>query len=633
MKARLLPALALAISAGPASAQYSPNQELALPLTAGQLPVTFIVRGLEPSLRVGPDGAVYVSSIRGVPTGVDLHRYFAPIDGAPAANGTYPFKYQGRPDGCGIFAAGCSAVGVAEGGGDVDIAVNFPALGVPNLALTSLTLAPGITATHSTDRGDTFANPNPVAALIPGDDRQWNDATGAQTVYLSYHDVATFNIEVQRSNDGGLTYTDAIGEAIDPQTFPAAGGVPATNTANLLGPIRVDRSRCSSQGNLYQIFVAPETAAENASGGPFRSVYVGVSSDVKLGLPVFTFTDRKVFTGAPGSNFANIFPALAVDGFGNLYAVWSDNVNIFYSSSTDRGTTWTPALRINAGPTVGNANVFPWVDADANGHVAVAWFGSDRAGHSNSAAIHEPCASGSTTCMAQWTNWNTYVAETVNGHDSAPVFTQAVASDHVIHRGTVSVGGLGGAANRNLGDYFQVAFDPLHRVNVAFSDDHKVHPLGPDNGPDNPSTRRLIRANFTHQLQPRAGIVTTGQCAQAPDDFEDVEGDGELENGDDHFSMIGRDHPRNGALRYRDRAAGVEVRSSNGINSLTLAGSCATLEGNAKVNGSAGYTFRATGCDLGAAGTGKDTFSIDVTGPNFAYSKAGTLVSGDIRRH
>ncbi len=225
MKARLLPALALAISAGPASAQYSPNQELALPLTAGQLPVTFIVRGLEPSLRVGPDGAVYVSSIRGVPTGVDLHRYFAPIDGAPAANGTYPFKYQGRPDGCGIFAAGCSAVGVAEGGGDVDIAVNFPALGVPNLALTSLTLAPGITATHSTDRGDTFANPNPVAALIPGDDRQWNDATGAQTVYLSYHDVATFNIEVQRSNDGGLTYTDAIGEAIDP---PRAASRPPT---------------------------------------------------------------------------------------------------------------------------------------------------------------------------------------------------------------------------------------------------------------------------------------------------------------------------------------------------------------------------------------------------------------------
>jgi len=74
------------------------------------------------------------------------------------------------------------------------------------------------------------------------------------------------------------------------------------------------------------------------------------------------------------------------------------------------------------------------------------------------------------------------------------------------------------------------------------------------------------------------------------------------------------------------------VRSSNGISSLTLAGSCATLEGNAKVNGAAGYTFRATGCDLGA-GAGTDTFSINVTGANFSYSKSGTLVAGDIRRH
>jgi len=626
-------ALGLAISAGPASAQYSPNQELPLPLTGGKLPVSFIVRGLEPGIRVGPDGTVYVVSIRGVPTGIDLHRYFAPLDGAPAADGTYPFRYQGRPDGCGVLASGCDAIGIAEGGGDADIAVNFPASGVPNLAVTSLMLVPGVTATHSTDRGNTFANPNPVAAAVPGDDRQWNDATGAQTVYLSYHDAATFNIDVQRSNDGGQTYVDGFGEAIDPQTFPTAGGVPATNTANLLGSIRVDRSRCSSRGNLYQIFVAPDDPVENVAGQPFRSVYVGVSSDVKLGLPVFTFTDHKIFTGPPGANFANIFPALSVDSFGNLYAVWSDNVNIFYSSSTDRGTTWTPAIHVNSGVTLGNANVFPWADADANGHVVVAWVGGDRAGHSNSAAIHEPCPSGSTDCMKGWTNWNVYVAETVNGHDRAPVFTQTVASDHVIHRGTVSVGGLGGAANRDLGDFFQVALDPLHRANLAFSDNHKVHPLGPDNGPDNPTTRRLIRANFTHQLKARAGIVTGGDCAGGNDDFEDVEGDGEVEHGDGDFGMIGRGNPRNGAVRFRDRAAGIEVRSSNGITSLTLAGACATLEGAAKVNGTAGYTFRATGCDLGAAGTGKDTFSIDVTGPKFTYSKSGTLVTGDIRRH
>jgi hypothetical protein len=145
-------------------------------------------------VRVAPDGTVYVSSIRGVPGGVDLHRYYAPVDGPSGTGGTYPFKYEGQPDNCGIFNASqgvCAnnsldPLGVGLGGGDVDIAVNYPLSGVPNLALTSLTLAPGVTGTHSTDRGETFSLLNPVVALIPGDDRQWLDGFGGQNVYLNY---------------------------------------------------------------------------------------------------------------------------------------------------------------------------------------------------------------------------------------------------------------------------------------------------------------------------------------------------------------------------------------------------------------------------------------------------------------
>src|SRR5712691_2734254 len=170
----LVGALALLIGHGSVLAinGFSTNQELPLPALApiGPLPVAFIVRGLEPSVRVAPDGTVYVSSIRGVPGGVDLHRYFAAVDGTPGMGGTYPFKYEGQPDNCGIFNAsqgGCAnngldPLGVGLGGGDVDIAVNYPTSGTPNLALVSLTLAPGITGTHSTDRGDTFSAPNPV---------------------------------------------------------------------------------------------------------------------------------------------------------------------------------------------------------------------------------------------------------------------------------------------------------------------------------------------------------------------------------------------------------------------------------------------------------------------------------------
>src|SRR6266849_2402636 len=280
----LVGALALLIGHGSVLAinGFSTNQELPLPALApiGPAPVAFIVRGLEPSVRVAPDGTVYVSSIRGVPGGVDLHRYYAATDGASGTGGTYPFKYEGQPDNCGILANGCAnnsldPLGVGLGGGDVDIAVNYPASGTPNLALVSLTLAPGVTGTHSTTRGDSFSTPNPIVALIPGDDRQWIDGTNAQTVYLNYHDVPTFNIDVQRANDGGFSYVNGFGEVIDSQTFPAAGGVPASNSANVAGQIKVDRSSsCPSRGNLYQIFVAPDSVTENLTGGALRSVYV-----------------------------------------------------------------------------------------------------------------------------------------------------------------------------------------------------------------------------------------------------------------------------------------------------------------------------------------------------------------------
>src|SRR6266481_9130093 len=141
----LVGALALLIGYGSVLAigSFSTNQELPLPALApiGPAPVSFIVRGLEPSVRVAPDGTVYVSSIRGVPGGVDLHRYFQPTD-CPAnnCNNTYPFKYKGKPDNCGIFntsQGGCAnnsldPLGVGLGGGDVDIAVNNPLRGIPN---------------------------------------------------------------------------------------------------------------------------------------------------------------------------------------------------------------------------------------------------------------------------------------------------------------------------------------------------------------------------------------------------------------------------------------------------------------------------------------------------------------------
>jgi hypothetical protein len=527
---------------GPGSDGFSPNQSLCLPQLApvptGSSPLAFIVGGVEPGDRVDSQGTIYVESIRGVPGGIDLWRWNQSIEGSPNANGTLPFKYEGQPDNCGIFGlngGGCvnnvgspTNLGVAPGGGDADIAVNAPDpnnSAIPNLALTSLTLAPGVTATNSRNRADTFFTPpNVVAALIPGDDRMWNDAfNDPSTVYVSYHDLATFNIEVQRSNNGGLTYTAGVGEAIDTATLPAAGSLAPTDTANTAAQIKVDHSACPSKGNLYVAFVAPDNATENNNGGAQRSVYVGVSKDAGLGTGIFTFTDHKVFTSPAGSQGTihgtnNIFPAFAVDDFGNVYTVWSDNQSIFLSSSSDLGNTWTVPVRVNSGSTAGKSNVFPWVAADANGHVVVTWLGSSIAGNSNDVATMQPaCADGTTDC---WAQWNVYMAESVNGTAAFPSFAQHTASDHIMHSGTVCTNGTGcsNGDSRALADFFQVALDTQHRANIAFADDHLASPLCSQQSPghcanNDPQSFRVAVPYFTYQLKPNKKIVTDGLCA------------------------------------------------------------------------------------------------------------------------
>src|SRR4029077_2128138 len=206
---------------------------------------------------------------------------------------------------------------------------------------------------------------------------------------------------------------------------------------------------------------------------------------------------------------------------------------------------------------------------------------------------------------------------------------------------TLSTGGLGGGANRNLGDYFQIAFDPQHLANVAFSDDSKLSPvtIAGHTGNDDPQARRLIRANFTHQLAANPGIVTTGSCAGTttpppPETGRKITGGGRL-GPDVNFGFIAKETPLNGSLSYHDQSQNLDVKSSGGIDSITFAGNCASFTGNAKVNGQPAYRFRVSACDNAEPGAGKDTFSIRVTGPNnFAYSKGpAPITEGNIQLH
>jgi hypothetical protein len=461
---------------------------------------------------------------------------------------------------------------------------------------------------------------------------------GTSTVYLTYHDVGTFNIEVQGSFDGGLTYLGGFGEAIDPQTFPAAGGA-GTQSGNVPGQVRVDHStRCSTAGNLYSIFVAPDSADENSHGGTLRAVYVGVSDNAQLGLPAYTFTDHKVYSAPPGSPGATngnnqIFPALATDNFGYIYGLWSDNTNIHFSSSSGQGTTWTAPVQVDSGSTLGNANVFPWVAADANGHAVVVWYGAHLSRNSNNRTLMEKtCRHGTNSC---WAQWSVYAAESVNGHDPIPLFAPFQVSDHAIHAGTVSTGGLGGGANRNLADLFTVALNPQHRANITFADDHLASPLcttqSPGHCKDNdPQSFRVGQPYFTYQLAAAANVRTSGICAWSPppdpSGNEEADGGGAVSSASPgaqaEFGFVARNGAPNVSLYYRDDGApggAIEVRSTNtSVPSVSFNGNCSTFSGDGKVNQNLGYHYSVNACANG--GAGQDTLYISVTGPNFSYS-------------
>lgn len=485
---------------GPGTSTYTPNESLCTPGS-----------GEEPSIVVDGQGTIYIESIRGVPGGLDLWRWNQAADGPPNPDGTLPFKYEGQPDGCGItpfVSQACTTAGVAPGGGDGDLAFGAPDPtnnNVPNLAVVSLSGAE-VTASHSTDHGDTYSTINPAVATIPGDDRMWIGSFDDPThVYIEYHDAGTAQIISQRSRDGGETYIDAQGDVVSPTLEPSVAG------GNWTGRPAVDRSQCGSRGNVYQLFAGPNNPTDNSknSSAYFNTIYLGVASP-SLTNPVISYTDYQVFTCGAGSTcpggagLGNIFPTVAVDQVGNVYAAWSDNNSIYYSYSRNHGQSWSAAMTVNQGATVGKVNLFSWIAADANGHVAIAWFGGDQAGNSNTVPSN--------------THWNVYVAESVNGHSTSPSFTQTVASDHVIHTGTISTEGFqpNGGPDRSLGDFFQIAMDPNHLINIAFSDDHVT-----------PGSAVPV---FTRQKQATKGIAGGGG---------DHHGDGD---GDEAGSKGGRAH-------------------------------------------------------------------------------------------
>src|SRR5438477_536344 len=218
----------------------------------------------EPAIRADGDGNFFGSSENGLGGGTVAVRS---IDG-----GLHYLTLQ-SPNG----VSSANTTGFAPGGGDTDLAVApiRNAAGNFNVYVASLSLA-DVDVSTSTDRGSTWTL-NPTGATIPGDDREWIAADGAAKVCISYHDIATFNIDVNCSADAGATFTQ-LGDAID-----TTHAYQITN--NEIGNLAID----PSSHTVYQSYSAITSPTE-AVGAGFHGVYVGVSTDGGK-----TFTDYPVY--------------------------------------------------------------------------------------------------------------------------------------------------------------------------------------------------------------------------------------------------------------------------------------------------------------------------------------------------
>jgi len=395
----------------------------------------------EPQIRADRAGNFYASSENGLGGGTEAWKS---TDGGnhytalPSPNAVS----QGFP--------------VAPGGGDTDVAV-APVKngnGLYNVYIASLNLA-NVDVSTSTDGGTTFRL-NPTSATIPGDDREWIAADGASKVCISYHDVATFNIEVNCSANAGLTFTQ-IGDAID-----ASHAFLIDN--NEIGNLVIDPNSHVIYQTFSGIHDASELVCSTQGSCGYHTVWLAISTDGGQ-----TFTDHIVYNNPnPQVSYGHQFVNMSIDSAGNVYSVFSDNHNVFYSYSTKPlDGIWSAPIQVNQAPS--NTAIEPWSVANGNGGLDIVWYGTSYYDGVNPPDNYPLSAA-----------WYVYFAQNLTATTVGSSFTQAQASP-INHFGGVCESGVTCSGNRDLFDDFGIAVNPITGLaSIIYSDDQYT------NDPNNP---------------------------------------------------------------------------------------------------------------------------------------------------
>ena len=343
---------------------------------------------------------------------------------------------------------------VPLGGGDTDLVADDQGY----IYFTDLEGLVNLGNSVSNDGGNTFRK-NPAAIANAGVDRQWyaidNGTTAKATDNTVFLGVREAGVGIKTySTPGSTGATDPVGGLVFREAS-AASPLPVADDTTC-GQMRFDKVK----RNLYY---------PCAQSDRVRVTIGHVAPGQRTGI---AFHNVLLPPSPGGGPVGDIFPALATDAGGNVYAAWIDETdhNVYYTASTNQGSTWTKPIRVNAGPAV--TNVFVWAHAGASGSLALAWLGTNEPGNPNEFPNWADDPQGATAVK-----WHGYVAVITKATAKGPTIAQQPFTEKPMNYGQICTGGIGctTGGDRTMADYFAVSIDGNGALRFVYNDTTSQH--------------------------------------------------------------------------------------------------------------------------------------------------------------
>ncbi len=411
---------------------------------------------------------------------------------------TVSYLYRSDDHGSSFHPTGGSAGGkpaTCVGGGDSEMQIDGKDGQLLFADLQGLT---NFSTSATSDGGDTFTT-SCTGVTGAGVDRQWialDDNGGTSKIgtgandgraYLFYDNIfqntgsgnAAGNQPVVNVTSDGVNY----GGCIATSTVCKAPAANISSEDDIVGNAFVDGNPSSPRyhtvmevrgsSNSKQVLfstcrggVAPGTAT-TAAATAAKCADPTAFNPGDTGLVNKYWSDH-VVSKVPTGYTVKSFVVGAIDTAGNVYVTWAQYPlkgsgaydgpgEVMIATSKDGGAHWTAPKKLN--PPSQPAVIFPWIVAGDPGRVDIVWYGAAASGD-------KPGPDAADHAL-----WDVWLAQSTNALASSPSYSLTRVTDHHVKYSGISTGGLGGSADRSLGDYLEVQRGLDGEALISYVDD------------------------------------------------------------------------------------------------------------------------------------------------------------------